>query len=65
MAVGYVLDAHVLGTGSALRNTVICFYLSNEGVSLLENATHPGLPALEKLKAILSQLHDKDDKEEQ
>jgi phage-related holin len=34
--------------------------LSNEGVSLLENAAHLGLPVPEKLKAVLSQLHNKD-----
>jgi phage-related holin len=50
----------MVGTGSALRSAVICFYLSNEGVSLLENAAHLGLPVPEKLKAVLSQLHDKD-----
>ena len=63
VGVGHVLDTHVVGTGSALRSAVICFYLSNEGVSLLENASHLGLPIPEKLKAILSQLHNKSDKE--
>ena len=38
---------------------MIFFYLSNEGVSLLENAAHLGLPIPEKLKAILAQLHDR------
>ena len=60
VGVGHVLDTHVVGTGSALRSAVICFYLSNEGISLLENAAHLGLPIPEKLKAILEQLHDKD-----
>ena len=61
VGVGHVLDTHVVGTGSALRSAAICFYLSNEGVSLLENASHLGLPIPEKLKAILSQLHNKSD----
>ena len=64
VGVGHVLDTHVVGTGSALRSAVICFYLSNEGVSLLENASHLGLPVPEKLKEILSQLHDRSDKED-
>ena len=55
-----VLDMHMVDTGSALRSAVICFYLSNEGVSLLENAAHLGLPVPDKLKAVLSQLHNKD-----
>ena len=63
VGVGHVLDTHVVGTGSALRSAVICFYLSNEGVSLLENASHLGLPIPEKLKAILSQLHNKQDQD--
>ena len=62
VGLGHVLDTHVVGTGSALRSAVICFYLSNEGVSLLENASHLGLPIPEKLKAILSQLHNKQDR---
>ena len=59
VGLGHVLDTHVVGTGSALRSAVICFYLSNEGVSLLENASHLGLPVPEKLKEVLSQLHNK------
>ena len=59
VGVAYIMDMHVIGTGDALRSAVICFYLSNEGVSLLENAGHLGLPIPEKLKAILAQLHDK------
>ncbi len=62
VGVGHVLDTHVVGTGSALRSAVICFYLSNEGISLVENASHLGLPIPEKLKAILIQLHDHKDK---
>ena len=52
-------DLHVVQSGEALRSAVICFYLSNEGVSVLENAGHLGLPIPEKLKAILAQLHDR------
>ena len=62
VGVGHVLDTHVVGTGSALRSAVICFYLSNEGVSLLENASYLGLPIPDKLKEILSQLHNRQDK---
>ena len=59
VGVAHIVDLHVVGTGEALRSAVICFYLSNEGVSVLENAGHLGLPIPEKLKAILAQLHDK------
>ena len=58
--VAHIVDLHVVGSGSALRGAVVCFYLSNEGVSMLENAAHLGLPIPEKLKAILEQLHDRE-----
>lgn len=60
-----VVDTMVLNGGGAIRGMVICFYISNEGVSVIENATRLGLPVPEKLKAILAQLHDTDgDKKE-
>ena len=57
---GHILDAQVIGSGDALRTAVIFFYISNEGVSLLENAGHIGLPVPEKLKDVLAQLHDRE-----
>lgn len=59
VGIANILDVQVIGTGSVLRTAVIFFYLSNEGVSLLENAGHLGLPIPEKLKAVLEQLHDR------
>ena len=64
VGVGHLLDTHVIGTGSILRTAVIFFYLSNEGVSLIENAAHLGLPVPEKLKVVLEQLHNRAEKEE-
>ena len=57
VGIANLLDVEVIGTGAVLRTAVIFFYLSNEGVSLLENAAHLGLPIPEKLKAVLAQLH--------
>ena len=57
VGVAHIIDLHVVGTGSALRGAVICFYMSNEGLSLLENAAHIGLPIPDKLRDILAQLH--------
>ena len=59
VGVAHIVDLHVVRSGEALRSAVICFYLSNEGVSVLENAGHLGLPIPEKLKGILAQLHDR------
>lgn len=64
VGIANILDVQVIGTGSVLRTAVIFFYLSNEGVSLLENAAHLGLPVPEKMKEILEQLHDRAEKEE-
>ena len=64
VGVANVADIHIVGTGSALRSAVICFYLSNESVSMLENAAHLGLPIPEKLKSVLAQLHGREDETE-
>lgn len=61
---GHILDTRVIGAGSVLRTAVIFFYLSNEGISLLENATHLGLPVPKKLKDVLEQLHKRSEKED-
>ena len=63
VGIGHILDVNVIGTGSVLRTAIIFFYLSNEGVSLLENAGHLGIPIPEKLKDVLEQLHDRAEKE--
>lgn len=62
VGIGNILDIYVLGETGVLRTAVIFFYLSNEGVSLLENAAHLGLPIPEKLKEVLEQLHNRAEK---
>ena len=62
--IGHVIDTQLIGSGDALRTAVIFFYISNEGVSLLENAAHVGLPVPEKLKDVLAQLHDRTENKE-
>ena len=65
VGIANILDVSVIGSGSVLRTAVIFFYISNEGLSLVENAAHLGLPVPEKIKAVLEQLHDRtDDKED-
>ena len=63
VGIANLLDVNIIGNGSVLRTAAIFFYLSNEGVSLLENATHLGLPVPEKLKSVLQQLHDRSEEE--
>ncbi len=64
VGIGNVIDIQVLSQPGVLRTAIIFFYLSNEGLSLVENSAHLGLPIPEKLKAVLEQLHDRDDGED-
>ena len=59
VGIGNVIDVQVLSHPGVLRTAIIFFYLSNEGISFLENAGHLGLPIPEKLEDVLEQLHDK------
>ena len=63
VGVANILDVNVIGTGCVLRTAVIFFYISNEGISLLENAGRLGLPIPEKIKVVLEQLHDRAEKD--
>lgn len=58
VAVGHIVDTYVIQNGSVIRTAVIFFYLSNEGISILENASVLGLPVPQKLKDVLEQLKD-------
>ena len=64
VGIANILDVQVIGTGSVLRTAIIFFYISNEGISLLENAGRLGLPIPEKLKLVLEQLHNESEKED-
>ncbi|MBC2724329.1 MAG: phage holin family protein [Desulfosporosinus sp.] len=57
VGVAHIIDSNIVGDGSAIRTAVIFFYLSNEGISILENAAIIGLPVPERLKIVLKQLN--------
>ena len=61
VSVGNIIDQQLIGDGSVIRTAVIFFYLSNEGISIIENAGNLGLPIPQKLKDILDQLKEKED----
>lgn len=63
VAIGHIIDTQVIQNGSVLRTAVIFFYLSNEGISILENVAMIGLPVPEQLKSVLQQLRDEKDSE--
>ncbi|EOS28035.1 toxin secretion/phage lysis holin [Lachnospiraceae bacterium 28-4] len=58
VAVGNVIDVLVIQNGSIIRTAVIFFYLSNEGIIIIENVAILGLPIPQRLKDILEQLKD-------
>ena len=60
VAVGHIVDSRLLQNEGVIRTAVIFFYLSNEGISILENTAKIGLPVPEKLKEVLSQLNKED-----
>lgn len=63
VGVAHIIDQNIIGDGSIIRTAVIFFYLSNEGISIIENATRLGLPIPEKLRDVLEQLKDGGDKD--
>lgn len=62
VGIGHIVDIYILQNGSAVRTAVMFFYLSNEGLSILENATKIGLPVPEKLKAVFLELGKEEEK---
>ncbi|MBQ6040969.1 MAG: phage holin family protein [Oscillospiraceae bacterium] len=65
VAMAHIIDSQVLGgSKSVFRSAVCCMFISNEGMSIIENAGKLGLPLPKKLKSFLEQLRDKSDKEE-
>ena len=59
VGVANILDVHVAGGGCVLRSAVIFFYISNEGISIIENAARIGLPVPQKLQNMMKQLKNK------
>ncbi|AND85551.1 holin [Clostridium tyrobutyricum] len=62
VGIGNIIDVHLVKNGSAIRTAVIFFYISNEGISIMENSAKVGLPVPEKLKNILEQINERRDK---
>ncbi len=60
VGVGHILDSQVIGNGGAIRTAIIFFYLSNEGLSILENTAKMGLPIPGALERVLAGLKGRD-----
>lgn len=65
VGVGNVIDVNALAGTAVLRSAIICFYLANEALSIIENAGEIGLPVPKKLKLLLDNLKEKSEKEDQ
>ena len=61
VGIGGIMDRQIIGDGSVLRTAVIFFYISNEGISIVENAGRIGLPIPKTLKDVLAQIKDRED----
>lgn len=61
VGIGNIIDVYILKNGSAIRTAVIFFYISNEGISIIENSAKIGLPIPQKLRDVLKQLNKEDD----
>lgn len=58
-----IIDVYILKRSGVLRTATIFFYISNEGLSILENLAILGVPFPERLVEVLEQLK-KEDKHE-
>lgn len=63
VCIGNIIDVQLIRSGSIIRSAVIFFYLSNEGISILENSSKLGLPIPQKLKDVLEQLNKENEDE--
>lgn len=64
VGIGNIVDVYILKNGSAIRTAVIFFYISNEGISIIENSAKIRLPIPDKLRKVLEQLNKEEKKDE-
>jgi toxin secretion/phage lysis holin len=63
VAIGVLIDSIIPYEGEPFRTAVIFFYISNEGISLIENLAEIGLPIPKKIVKVMEQLQKDDDEE--
>lgn len=64
VSVGHITDTYVLGGVPVAMTAVILFYIANEGISIVENATELGLPVPQKIKNVLEQIKNKSEEDD-
>lgn len=57
VGIGNLLDVYIIKSGSTVRSACAFFYISNEAISIIENAGKMGLPIPNKLKNIINELN--------
>lgn len=62
VAIANIIDARIIGEDHLFRSAVIFFYMSNEGISIIENAARLGLPIPDKLRDFLIQIKERNKK---
>ncbi len=58
VVIANIIDTKLLNNGDIVRTAVIFFYISNEGISLLENANTLGVPVPNKLVNVLKKFEE-------
>jgi len=53
-----LLEGYIFNGAALIRSAVIFFYISNEGLSVLENASRLGIKLPERLKDVLKQVNE-------
>jgi toxin secretion/phage lysis holin len=61
VAVAHLIDVYVMHGGSALMSITLLYYISNEGISICENAGKLGVPLPKKLMSVLVQIRKEND----
>lgn len=60
VSIGHMVDYYLLGDASMIRDACIFFYISNEGISILENVIAMGVSVPKTLRAVLEQLNEEE-----
>ena len=64
VTLGWIIDRYILTVGAATESLVLLFYISNEGISILENLETLGVPIPERITTVLESLSKTSDSEE-
>ena len=64
IGIAHTMDLYLLSRAELLRNPVLFFFISSEGISVCKNASKLEVPIPDRLKKILLQIAQKEKKDE-